>query len=149
MGVNWRASINFWSPESKHWSPKISPLFSSSKSLNTNKKCMVWTFFMLKNCTTSNPNTKKQPYIYKWSLIRVQRKSVLQPASRRPAKKFWSPELNFQSHWRPGRHNFRPCILVAMLQIAWWHNIGRLQWTSKGNKTKSTDDALTLRMTIT
>ena len=51
---------DFWSPESKHWSPKISPLFSSYKSLNTNKKCMVWTFFMLKNCTTSSPNTKRQ-----------------------------------------------------------------------------------------
>ena len=39
---------DFWSPESKHWSPKISPLFSSNKSLNTNKKCMVWTFLCSK-----------------------------------------------------------------------------------------------------
>ena len=25
--------------------------------------------FMLKNCTTSIPNTRKQLYVYKWSLI--------------------------------------------------------------------------------
>ena len=30
-------------------------------------------------------------------------------ASWRPAMKFWSPGLNFQSHWRPGRRNFGPC----------------------------------------
>ena len=25
--------------------------------------------FMLKNCTTSTPDTRKQPYVYEWSLI--------------------------------------------------------------------------------
>ena len=30
------------------WSPKIPPPFFSNKSLNTNKKCMVWTFLCLK-----------------------------------------------------------------------------------------------------
>ena len=48
---------------------KNSPSFFSNKSVNTNKKCMVWTFFMLKHCTTSAPNTRKQPYVYQWSLI--------------------------------------------------------------------------------
>ena len=30
------------------WSPKISPPYFSNKSLNTNKKCMVWTFLCSK-----------------------------------------------------------------------------------------------------
>ena len=37
-----------------------------------------------------------------------QKKTALQFASWRPAMKFWSPELNFWLHWRPGRRNFGP-----------------------------------------
>ena len=47
-GANWRSSINVWSPEGQLWSPKISPPFFSNKSLNMNKKCMVWTFLCSK-----------------------------------------------------------------------------------------------------
>ena len=71
MGANWRASINFWLPEGTLWSPKISPLFFSNKSLNMNEKCMVWTFLCSKiallrlqipenNCTC----TSKALFIY-------------------------------------------------------------------------------------
>ena len=34
-------------------------------------------------------------------------------ASWRPTMKFWSPELNFWSHWRPGRRNFRLCLVCV------------------------------------
>ena len=47
-GANWRSGINFWSPEGKLWSPKIPPPLFSNKSLNKNKKCMVWTFYAQK-----------------------------------------------------------------------------------------------------
>ena len=67
--ANWRASVNFWSPEGKLWSPKITPPFFANKSLNTNLKMYGMDIFMLKNCTTSVPNTRKQLYVYKWSLI--------------------------------------------------------------------------------
>ena len=30
----------------------------------------------------------------------------------RPVVKFWSPVQNFKSHWRPGKRNFGPCLIL-------------------------------------
>ena len=46
LQLPWWSSINFWSPEGKLRSPKIPPPFFSNKISNTNKKCMIWTFFL-------------------------------------------------------------------------------------------------------
>ena len=42
--------------------------------------------------------------------------------------KFWSPELNFWSHWRPGRRNFGPWKRVTLgglwVRAKFLYNIG-------------------------
>ena len=40
------------------WSPKIPPPFFSNKSLNTNKKCMVWTFLCSKIALLPLPSNR-------------------------------------------------------------------------------------------
>ena len=46
------------------WSPKIPPPFFSNKSLNTNKKCMVWTFLCLKIAILPLPIPERKSHFF-------------------------------------------------------------------------------------
>ena len=45
------------------------------------------------------------------TMLKVSR---LLATGRRLALKFWSPTLNFQSHWRPAGRNFGPWSLLPL-----------------------------------
>ena len=67
---------------------------------------------------TKNSPVGKTALRFQFLIIFSERESLqwqpaLRVASWRPTMKFWSLELNFWSHWQPGRRNFGPWMYTA------------------------------------